>query len=194
MRQNAAKHVHLQNPELPIFPFDVYELDSRVRYRHFPEIESEAAIVIADRKTLAGTYLHESRRVINLHPILNAEWTPIEVIEHILIHEYLRHRIPVREVEPGVLKSHPPEFWQAERQLSPLRGPVWYWLEMSWVGTLRRDVKAECVWVKRCWRREREAQRSRIAEGSSPCNFAALRDRYAAEILAHGSAEINPMA
>lgn len=140
-------------PELPLLPFDLYELNTRTRRDLFPDLQGDGEIVIAACPTLASITLAEPTARIEIHSLFNLEWLPIRVMEHILIHEHIHRVIRPREVEPGVWKQHPPEFWEMEIALSPFRYAVWEWIRFEWEEVIRRDEKAECIWVKRGWRK-----------------------------------------
>jgi hypothetical protein len=48
--------------------------------------------------------------------VLNHPQTPRSVVEFILCHEMLHLVLPPRDVS-GHLKTHPPEFWEAENRV-----------------------------------------------------------------------------
>ncbi len=140
------------NSELPVFDFDVHELSAWAANLVGHPSSPETAVIITDRPTLAGIWARIDHPRIELHPLFNVEWLPIEVMRHVLIHEHIHRAIPPVEVEPGCFKHHPAEFWEMERRLSPLARGTWCWIHMEWGDVLRRDAKKECVWVKRHWR------------------------------------------
>ncbi len=60
--------------------------------------------------------------------------------------------VPARDVS-GKLKVHPPEFWEAEREMFPERGVAWAWM-IAVLGSCLRVVKRqECTFVKPSWKR-----------------------------------------
>jgi hypothetical protein len=138
--------------ELPFFDFDVYELNRWAAKVVGNDPDFEPNVVIVESRTLASIWAEASPPVIELHPLFNVEWLPIEVLKHVLIHEHIHKRIKPREVEPGKMVDHPPEFWELERELSPLRNAAWLWMYAEWGDILRRDAKHECTWVKRGWK------------------------------------------
>ncbi|MCB0825774.1 MAG: hypothetical protein KDC26_06260 [Armatimonadetes bacterium] len=145
---------HVKNFELPCFEFNLDTLNEEAcslvgHGQQLPEV------VIVDKQTLASitTDIEPSR--IELHPIFNVPWLPEEVMRHVLIHEHIHLLIQPREVEDGVTKDHPPEFWDVERKLSPFARPAWYWMRQEWGDLLVRKEKEEKTIVKRIWKKRR---------------------------------------
>lgn len=148
-----------RHPEIPIFDFDLYELNERAmgivgHDRPKPDV------LIIDKPFLASVQTDLKVPSIELHPLFNVVWLPKEVMEHVLIHEHIHLLIPPREVKPGKMKSHPPEFWEVEHGISPLSGAVWTWMYMEWPGLLTRDEKAEGIRVNRGWKKAKRDSNS----------------------------------
>ena len=98
--------------------------------------------------------VHNGRKRIGLHlPAFGAEpsGNPRRVIAFILCHELIHLLVPPRDVD-GKRKSHPPEFWEAERKRSPDRGLAWGWVILVLGACLRSNRKKECTFVKRNWK------------------------------------------
>ncbi len=85
----------------------------------------------------------ESRTArITLHSVLNHPSTPLQVIAGIFKHEVLHLTVRPREID-GKLITHPPEFWEKERELIPEMSEVWFWLWISFHSAMKRDEKRE---------------------------------------------------
>lgn len=90
----------------------------------------------------------EEGPLIQISTLLNEPDTPYEVMEHIIIHELLHIEVPPREID-GKHVSHPPEFWERERALSPQAGKAMEWIFLRFFSDLKIDRKNECLFVKR---------------------------------------------
>lgn len=138
-------------PELSFFSFNVYELLEQCQAK-FPEISNyEVNFLINRQPTLACIEHYESSAMIVLHPILNHNSSPMEVLRFIFMHELLHLIIQPREID-GVIKSHPPEFWEAENKYITDRNMSWYWLYYVLGEALQNDHENECTWVKSNWK------------------------------------------
>jgi hypothetical protein len=89
---------------------------------------------------------------IFLHPLLNRAETPTWIFQHIFVHELLHLIIPPREVD-GRIKTHPAEFWEAEKLLSPDCDKVSDWLWWNYRNLLNNDRKNDCIRVRRGWQK-----------------------------------------
>ena len=89
---------------------------------------------------------------IFLHPLLNRAETPTWIFQHIFVHELLHLIIPPREVD-GRIKTHPAEFWEAEKLLSPDCDKVSDWLWWNYGNLLNNDRKNDCIRVRRGWQK-----------------------------------------
>jgi hypothetical protein len=141
----------------------------------FPTVSSFPEVIFANGSFLGCIYHGPStpEGLICLHAILNSPDVPEHVFRHILTHELIHLVVPPREID-GKVTSHPPEFWQLERDLSPDRCGTWAWLWDHFWSCLVIDRKNECLIVKRGWRKRTESQ-SRSADD---INWIALnRDR-----------------
>jgi len=112
--------------------------------------------------TLACIELDE-RPCIFLHSILNHHQTPELVMDFILTHELLHLIIPPRRIS-GIIKRHPPEFRDAERQAFPEADLAWSWVVFSLHPCLKPDAEREITIVKKSWRRLVCAERPSIDE------------------------------
>jgi hypothetical protein len=103
-----------------------------------------------------------SRR-IQIHNVLNAPDVPDYVFDMIVFHEMLHLEIPSVRNRSGEWNTHPPEFWEAERQRSPKYDTSWEWLRTN--VPLRSRPRLQCTDVvpgitrltrqQRAWARER---------------------------------------
>lgn len=78
-------------------------------------------------------------------------------------HELLHLIIPPRDVG-GKRSAHPPEFWEAERTMSPDRSLAWTWIAVVLHSCLRRDNQRECMMVKPTWKRLTNLNRPTLDE------------------------------
>ena len=142
-----------QQPEMPAVSADLSLVLDQQRRAIVPAISSPIRWLFADTTWLACIYYSDSGpATICFHSVLNQPATPPQVFEHIFIHELLHLRIPPREVE-GKRTIHPPEFWEEEARLSPLRRGAWHWIVLAFWHVLREDKEREGVRVLRRWRR-----------------------------------------
>jgi len=161
--------------EIPRVSFDTDELLARVKHTYFASLTARVSYHYAETDSLASIRRCASDRfVILLHSLLNHPGTPVEVVQHILIHELIHVEIPPRELlageeDPrprrkvrgqGAQKlgpiSHPPEFWEREEALSVDRIAAMSWIIDSLYPRLRIDRFNERICVKSSWRRSRE--------------------------------------
>lgn len=156
----------LGNPELSFFGFNLQHSLENVR-SSFPALCSKRIEVwLQMQPTLASISYEGDAACIRLHSVLNHPHTPERVIAFILGHELLHLMIPPREIN-GECKSHPPEFWAAERERFPDRDIAWLWMTTFLGSCLKSDKKHECTWVKANWKRlmaEERPTMERIAE------------------------------
>lgn len=113
-----------------------------------------------DRPTLACCHVCEQPPLIEVHEILNTRALPVWVFDHVVLHELIHLIVPSRLVE-GKKTAHPPEFWDLEKRFSPKRADAMDWLYMTFRDELITDEKAECIRVRRGWRK-RQANLSRL--------------------------------
>lgn len=115
-------------PELNFLSFDPFLMLAKVQ-SEFSALRGtyHIELVVKSHATLASVRHRKGEVLILVHSILNHQDTPVEVIEFVLRHELLHLMIPPREVD-GKCKSHPPEFWETENRVSPMKEPVWDWL------------------------------------------------------------------
>lgn len=162
----------LSQGELELVRFDTSALLAEIRAALFPEITSRITCLYGSIPTVANiTKLRPERHVISLHTLLNHAGTPELVIRHILIHELLHIEIPPRELraeeidprlplkrsrkpqEPLGPLSHPPEFWERERLLSPERDVVMEWIHDAFGIWLKRDERTDGLWIRPGWKK-----------------------------------------
>lgn len=141
---------------IPEFDFDLQELNKRCWLQATQGKTKPSQVMICPSTSLAYVKAGDDFPCaqICIHPLLNAPWTPMYVIEAILIHENIHLAIRPREIQ-GELKHHPPEFWECERALNPFIRQMWFWLQARWPLCYHKDDQAERTWVLKRWRRER---------------------------------------
>jgi len=144
-------------PLIPFVSFDFPALLTTIRTRHFPNValSISANFLKASRarsESLASINFGGAVADIRIHEILNRADTPEEVIEHILKHEILHIVIRPRQIDSRTVK-HPPEFWEAEKRISPEREEAWDWLSIALIAHLRIDEKREAAMIRRGWER-----------------------------------------
>lgn len=153
----------IENPELSLFSFDIYATLGNAA-RQFPELAGKSLKVwIRRQKTLACIFIGDNACDIFLHSVLNHNNTPEQVMHFIFTHELLHTRIPGRVVD-GVMKQHPPEFWEAEKLLVPERPIYWFWIHLYLGECIRSDKKLEATIVKRNWKKSMDSRRLSMEE------------------------------
>ena len=138
-------------PEIPFFSFDIYSVLKRSQERLPSLAEKSVSVWIMNQPTLACIENGKSAS-ISLHAILNHPQTPELVIDYILTHELLHLIVGPRKID-GILKQHPPEFYDAERRTFPEFEQAWAWLILVFGNCLKMDSKKECTFIKTSWRR-----------------------------------------
>jgi|GEM_PF-4501998 len=93
--------------ELERTPFNLAEVVEEVWKKHFQDIKEKPEIMFCRDISLAHVTLNRKPVRIHISSLLNTPRTPRQVIEHIIIHEFLHLRIKPREIE-GKMKSPPP--------------------------------------------------------------------------------------
>jgi hypothetical protein len=141
-------------PEFPLFSFDVASLLDELLVEVGVADLGPVTLTMRSEETLAFIRPRAGGRGgdIHVHSLLNRPDTPRPVIEHVLRHELIHLLVPPREVD-GKRTTHPPEFWEHERRLVPWAGLSWNWIAFALYEVIRRDEEAECIRVKRGWRR-----------------------------------------
>jgi hypothetical protein len=147
-----------EHPELSLLDFDPRRLLGDVR-SGFPALASRPIEVWLHRQpTLACLVDEGAAACIHLHSVLNHPQTPPRVMAFILRHELLHLLVPPRTVN-GKWQAHPPEFWEAEKELCPDRVLAWRWITLVLGGCLRQDKRKECNFVKASWKRLMNGER-----------------------------------
>ena len=150
-------------PKLPFFAFDIYSVLKRSQERLPSLAEKPVSVWIMNQPTLASIENGKSAS-ISLHAILNHPQTPELVIDYILTHELLHLIVGPRKID-GILKKHPPEFYDAERLTFPEFEQAWAWLILVFGNYLKRDSKEECTFVKPSWTCLMKFDRPPIVQG-----------------------------
>jgi hypothetical protein len=141
-------------PHLAFTSTDVPALAEQIRGSVFPTVAGPVRCFFLGGPYL-GRVVHRGTGgeiAIFIHDLLNRTETPEAVFRHIIVHELIHLVVPGREVK-GKLKEHPPEFWEAERRLSPHSAEVWSWVQFHFSEVLREDRRNECIRVRRGWKR-----------------------------------------
>jgi hypothetical protein len=146
-------------PLLVFTAVDVVGMANDLRQELFPTVSVSPEVIFVNGPFLGciSYGLSTPDSLICLHEILNNADVPDRVFQHILIHELIHLFVAPREIA-GKITSHPPEFWQFERDLSPERQWIWEWLWEHFHSCLIIDRKNECLKVKRDWRKRTELQ------------------------------------
>ena len=137
--------------EIGFFSFDLYELLKLVREQFPEQRDRRIGVWVQKQRSLASVWSEDDSATIVLHSVLNHPQTPEEVVTYILKHELLHLEVPPREVD-GKLKSHPPEFFEAEDLVSPERRTSTFWLNSVLRYCLKVEKKHEYIRVKRNWK------------------------------------------
>ena len=160
----GKKRKSRKHPELPFFGFDIYSVLARAKNRLPLVANRPVALWIMNQATLASIEPSD-KPCIFLHSILNHYQTPEMVMEFILTHELLHLLVAPKEVN-GVMKQHPPEFWDAERRAFPELELAWNWLISALYPCLKPDRKKEATFVKASWKRLMRVERPSIEQVS----------------------------
>lgn len=148
-------------PLLAFTGLSLPELMETARREHFPELAEAPAVHFVRRGPLACVCCPEGQApTVYVHEILNRPEVPPDVFRLICLHELLHLRIPAREVD-GQLKSHPPEFWRAERALAPERDGAWDWLWRNLGDWFILRKREEGILVRNGWDRRQRRCRER---------------------------------
>jgi hypothetical protein len=153
MSQRAIKSIRRHRPatipvssgisEIPIVPFDVDQILHDLLAGEFRDLTVRPIWQFAEEDTLAFIRPdYPNGPLIVFHSILNNLGTPYEVIKFILKHELLHLRIRPREID-GKLVSHPPEFFEVEKQIAPELLDYWQWMMINFYPALKRNEKKE---------------------------------------------------
>ena len=151
LQEQAARTPHLAFT-LPNVP----ALLEEIRATRFPTISHRLELFFVDGPFVACIRQSTvSDASIYIHNILNRPEVSDAVFEYVLTHELIHLMVRGREVE-GKFTTHPPEFWEMERELVPNRDVAFSWLWRSFSPVLKRDKKREGIRVKRRWKRAPE--------------------------------------
>src|SRR5690606_31138057 len=88
-----------------------------IKEEFFPHLPVMPQITFCKLNTLACIVPSKTPPVIYLSSLLSHPAVPLEALTHILKHELLHLEIQGREVD-GKYRSHPPEFWVRENEVS----------------------------------------------------------------------------
>src|ERR1017187_7990965 len=147
LQERAARTPHLAFT-LPNVP----ALLEEIRATRFPTISDRLEIYFIDGPYVACIRQSTvSDASIYIHNILTRPEFPPAVFQYILTHELIHLIVRGREVE-GKFTTHPPEFWEMERELVPNRDMAFSWLWLSFSTVLKRDKEREGIRVKRQWK------------------------------------------
>ncbi len=139
-------------PYLPLMPYSVIDTLESIRLNLFPDITKPVHIHFVNRGPLACIGERESSATIYIHQILNHSETPFEVISMVCKHELLHLRIPPAVVGKRTT-GHPPEFWEAERTISPERRQGWCWIWINYGLNIKKRPRLERIDVLPGWRK-----------------------------------------
>ena len=154
LQERAARTPHLAFT-LPNVP----ALLEEIRATRFPTISDRLEIYFIDGPYVACIWHSAlyplSGATIFIHNLLNRPEVSPAIFGYILTHELIHLIVRGREVE-GKFTTHPPEFWEMERELVPNRDMAFSWLWLSFSTVLKRDKECDGIRVKRRWKRAPE--------------------------------------
>ncbi len=150
--------------ELPLMGFDLEALNAKAARYVLGEDAEPSEVVVASSDYLASIQPTRTPCRICLHPILNVEWLPVQVLWNVLVHEYIHCRVPPQEEEPGVMLFHPPEFWEVEQSLLPETRLSWTWLRYEFPRLIWKDEEKQGMHVHCRWRRELAERRKALED------------------------------
>jgi len=148
--------------EIPWTRYCIHSLLDETRKQYFPAIEKPVTICFVKQETLANIIYTPSEDQIRIHALMNHKDTPSEVIAFIIKHELLHIRIRPIEIKEKMI-SHPPEFWEAEKQIAPERELIWSWVWVLFYGCLKRNKEEEKILVKKNWKKYMMFERISLA-------------------------------
>ncbi len=147
--------IRRQQPMLSFTSASLDKLAEEIRQRHFPKLPSVPAIHFVESGTLACLVKSPNRPPrIYLHAVLNNDDVPHCVYTFVLKHELLHLEVQSREID-GKMVSHPPEFFDRERQIAPERDEAWKWIGRTLWPRLKFRPRQECIDVLPPKRRRR---------------------------------------
>ena len=139
------------HPELSFLGFDIGQTLARSRIL-FPGLASKRIEVCLQTQSTLACVNETGSACIRLHTVLNHPGTPERVIAFIIGHELLHLQMPSRNVG-GVRITHPPEFWETEREMFPDRIMAWNWILLVLGRCLKSDSLQQGTFVTPSWRR-----------------------------------------
>ena len=157
-------------PNLWFTPYSPHSRLNDIRSCHFPDLPHRVDLYFVNRGAMACVCDTDSSATIYIHQILNHAETPIEVIEVICKHELLHLRIPPI-IEGKKEIQHPPEFWEAEREISPERNLAWSWIWSNLWFCLKKRPRLERVDVLPAWKSVWCAPKIDLAACQKKCNL-----------------------
>jgi hypothetical protein len=138
-------------PHLWFTPFSVLHTLDHVRSEYFADLLATVHLYFVNRGPLACVVDEDSLVTIYVHQVLNHSDTPVEVASLICKHELLHIRIPP-VVEGKKTIQHPPEFWKAEKAITPERTLAWLWIWNNLSSCLKKRPRLERIDVLPNWR------------------------------------------
>jgi len=153
-RSNHHPDVNGMQPHLPFAGRDLAEVLESIRCERVAAAPRDIPIGFFEQKELAAITLGDHRfQGIGLHVLLNSLQTPLLLFKYIFTHELLHTVVPAREIK-GKRVSHPPEFFEQEKMVTPAeeRYDAWLWLWINFGGYLKRDKQREGMLIRRGWR------------------------------------------
>jgi hypothetical protein len=163
------------HPEIAFTSRDPQLLLERERNK-FPEVADKNIKVWMLRQPTLACVQHCGNAIsIRIHSVLNHPQTPEEVFVYILLHELLHLRIMPRNVD-GKMRSHPPEFSEAERTLIPERSLCWGWITLILNSCIRRDIEQEATFIKSNWRLLMNGDRPSLLWVKERCGLRSIHD------------------
>ena len=140
---------------LPLISCDLQELIKEGK-RRLPECQSSDFIVsFCVQETLASIQMQKNSigaYQIQINQILNQPIVPTTVFLYIIIHEMI-HTFVASEEKDGKRITHPPRFWEIQKEACPEAKASESWLYSIFYRFLCNDKECQCLWVSKKWRR-----------------------------------------
>ena len=170
---HEERTLHIPTPAL-----DLHHLANQARRAVLGDSTELTEVGYVDQPWLARIDWQSNPITIYLHPILNFEDVPSELMLHIFIQLHVRVLIPPVEISPGIWEKYPPGFWEFVRIHSP-DGPIAFLYLYEHFGKwIRRDQIRQALWVDTNWLRQKSRIRSSFLKMLSEAGIDEIPPEY----------------